>query len=242
MGKLDTLWQYHEAEMACDRLETEIKTTPARQKLNKLRAFLTEQQNSIARMEKEMEAKQSLLAKLAEQFDALEKKYELELSEFETMDNDPECTAEEMTESRKEFESMMEQLNVARRELFDTLTWLEKAETESKETWAKAGKAKKEYDALRKICEQELEDSKGKLNAAREEARRASEMVDPAFLAHYRAIKKNHAIPMAKLENNQCSGCNMSLPMVVTKRVANQDMIVECDNCGRILYILNDND
>lgn len=237
MGKLDTLWQYHEAEMACDRLETEIKTTPARQKLNKLRAFLTEQQNSIARMEKEMEAKQALLTKLSEQFDALEKKYDLELSEFETMDNDPECTAEEMAESRKEFETMVEQLNVARRELFDTLTWLEKTGKDSKETWAKAGKAKKEYDALRLICEQELEASKGKLNEARAEANKAAEAVDPEFLKRYRALKKNHAVPMAKLENNQCGGCNMSLPTVVTKKVLNQNVIVECDNCGRILYV-----
>ena len=28
----------------------------------------------------------------------------------------------------------------------------------------------------------------------------------------------------------------MSLPMVVVKRVMNSDSIVECDNCGRILY------
>jgi predicted nucleic acid-binding Zn-ribbon protein len=41
---------------------------------------------------------------------------------------------------------------------------------------------------------------------------------------------------MAKVENKQCGGCNMSLPMVVIKRVQGSDSIVECDNCGRILY------
>ena len=41
---------------------------------------------------------------------------------------------------------------------------------------------------------------------------------------------------MAKVENYQCSGCNMSLPTSTVKRVATGEGIVECENCGRILY------
>ena len=45
MNKLDALWQYQQAELEADKLENKLKSTPARQKLNKLFNFLKEQQN-----------------------------------------------------------------------------------------------------------------------------------------------------------------------------------------------------
>ena len=60
--------------------------------------------------------------------------------------------------------------------------------------------------------------------------------VDAELLERYKRIKGRYAVPMAKVENNQCSGCNMSLPTSTVKRVATGEGIVECENCGRILY------
>ena len=48
MNKLDALWEYQQAELALEKVEARIKTTPSRQKLNKLHAFLSEQQTLIA--------------------------------------------------------------------------------------------------------------------------------------------------------------------------------------------------
>ena len=42
MNKLDALWQYQQAELEADKLENKLKSTPARQKLNKLFNFLKE--------------------------------------------------------------------------------------------------------------------------------------------------------------------------------------------------------
>lgn len=52
MNKLDALWQYQQAELEADKLENKLKSTPARQKLNKLFNFLKEQQNAIAGIQK----------------------------------------------------------------------------------------------------------------------------------------------------------------------------------------------
>ena len=41
---------------------------------------------------------------------------------------------------------------------------------------------------------------------------------------------------MAKLVNGQCSGCFMSLPSATLLEIRNGERIVECDNCGRILF------
>lgn len=237
MSMLDSLWRYQEAELALERVETEIKTTPARIKLNKLRTFLTEQQGQISVMEKQIEARRAALYKLAAAFDEIEKQSELEQSEFETMAGDEECTAAEMTESRRSIEALLERVNRTRKEIYDTIVWLEKSAAEMKNTWQKAGKAKKEYDALRAACEKELNDSQPRLDAAKAHIVDMGKVVSPDLMAKYNAAKKNHAAPMAIIENGQCGGCNMSLPTSVMRRIAGGDSVVECDNCGRILYV-----
>ena len=236
MGKLDALWEYHQAERQLDALDAKLRSTPARQKLNKLHSFLSEQQAQIANLQKQMEARKGTLNRLSAQFGELEHKYELEVSEFDAMENDPDCTAAEMTESRKSLEDIMEQLSVAKRDIFDTITWIEKAK-EYKETFSKAGKAKKEYDAMRAACEKEIAAAQPEINAAKAVVEQRKAKVDPALLKRYAAVKTHHAIPMATVENAQCSGCRMSLPTVVVRKVSSGDGLVECENCGRILYV-----
>ena len=236
MNKLDALWNYQQAELAAERLERNLKSTPARQKLNKLHAFLSEQQNNIGSIQKNIEARKTLVEKLSLQVAELERKYDLELSEFEAMENDEECTAAEMTESRRSIEALISGMDSARRELFDTIAWIEKATSEYKETYSRAGKAKKEYDAARAECEAEEAKAKPELDGAKAAMNAAASNVEAALLQRYKNIKGHHMVPMSKVENNQCSGCNMSLPTATVKRVAAGVDVVECENCGRILY------
>ena len=230
MNKLDALWQYQQAELEADKLENKLKSTPARQKLNKLFNFLKEQQNAIAGIQKTLDSRQQAVDKLQAQIDELAHKYELELGEFKIMLNDDECTAEEMTESRRSVERIMKKAEAAKR------AQIEKSAAEYKETYAKAAKAKKEYDAARSECEREAAAAKPDIDKAKAAANEAAKAVDAELLERYKRIKGRYAVPMAKVENNQCSGCNMSLPTSTVKRVATGEGIVECENCGRILY------
>ncbi len=54
----------------------------------------------------------------------------------------------------------------------------------------------------------------------------------------YRQVKRNHALAVVEVVGNKCSGCNMELPAVADRRLREQEL-VECDNRGRILYLLN---
>jgi len=236
MSNLDVLWKYQQAELQLESIENEVKTTPSRVKLNKLHVFLAEQQSQIKAMEKQIDAKRTALDRLAQSFQAIEEDYRLELSEFESMEKDEECTAEEVAESKKSLEALLGQITRTRKELYDTLSWLEKVAVEAKETWTKAGKAKKEYDTIKAVCEEELQTYKPRLDEAKQRTKQIAAGIPAQLMEKYSAIKKNYAAPIAEVLNNQCGGCNMSLPMVVVKRVAASDSVVECENCGRILY------
>jgi len=236
MGKLDALWEYQQSELALDALESKLRATPARQRLNKLHGFLSDQQSQIAGIQKQMEARKAALARLSALFGELEHKYELEVSEFAAMENDPECTAAEMTESRKSLESLMDQLTGAKKDIYDTITWIEKVTKDYKSTFTKASKAKKEYDAARADCEAEITAAKDEIDAAKAVIDQRKTALDSALLKRYTSVKSHHAVPMAIVEQEQCGGCRMSLPTVVVRKVMAGAGVVECENCGRILY------
>jgi predicted nucleic acid-binding Zn-ribbon protein len=56
-------------------------------------------------------------------------------------------------------------------------------------------------------------------------------------MERYANIKQHATPPMARLVGGQCGGCYMSLPSVTLKQIQTEGRIVECDNCGRILYL-----
>lgn len=236
MGKLDALWEYQKAELEKEQLEREVLQTPSRAKFNKLHVFLTERQSAISRMQSEVAQKQAGMEKLQEQMEKLVKDIDLEQQEFEQMCKDEECTAAEITESRENHEKLLRELNALQRELSSLTSWMEKTLADYKVTRTEASKAKKEYDTLRLVCEQELKDSEEARKAADKTMADKAKAVDSQLMERYRRVKRNHTVPMAKVENKQCGGCNMGLPMVVIKRVQGSDSVVECDNCGRILY------
>ncbi len=236
MNKLETLWLYHEAVTQLDKLEASVRSTPSRVKLTKLHAFLSEQQTQLTSIQKQLEAKEATVERLSTKVSELEKACELEASEFEVIQNDEESTAAELTEARSSIEKVLKDVAETKRELFDAIAWIEKVTGEYRELGSKASRAKKEYDALKTECEKEQEDAKPAIKEAKEKAEQLKKDVDSALLEKYTFIKSRHALPIAKVANNQCSGCNMSLPTSVVKRVASGEGIVECENCGRILY------
>ncbi len=240
MRKMEALWAYQEAEVAKNTVENEIRTTPARLQLNKLHKQLKNQQAVIAKLSEDIEAYEQQLTKLTDQVGKLEARLQMESSELATMKQDDESTAEEMTELKGDIERLNREVSQGVREAKSLLGDIEKASEEYQNTARSASKAKKEYDTLRVQCEEERVARQGELDQHDKNLERLSKTVDPVLLERYQQVKLHHAVPIAKIVNSKCGGCNMSLPMVMLKKIATTDGIVECENCGRILYSPND--
>lgn len=237
MTKMSALWAYQQAEVEKTQLENEIRSTPARMQLNKLHKLLKSQQATIAKLTEDMEAYEERLKKLTERIKMLEERLDVESSELETIRGDEESTAEEMTELRGDIERLNREIGQCARETKTLLADMEKATSEYGKTRTAAGKAKREYDQLRTTCEKERDDRAGELKSHDERIVRLAKDVDPALMERYEQVKLHHAVPIAKVVSAKCGGCNMSLPMVMLKRLASTDGIIECENCGRILYM-----
>ena len=221
MNKLDALWEYQQAELALARLKREMKSSPSYQKRTKLHNFLAEQQASIEKINADMRAKDGSLATCS--------------SKLDIMENDEESTAAELTEAKKSIEKLLEEINALHKELAEMITWLNQASEAISSAYSKAGRAKKDYDAVRAVCDAEKDAFKPRLDAAEALIAEKRGEVPDELMSKYLALKKNYVNPVAKVANNQCSGCYMMLPSAVVKRVAGKTSIVECENCGRIL-------
>lgn len=236
MSKLDALWAYQEAEIQKAQVETAIRSMPSRLQFNKLHKLLKAQQATIGKLNEDMEAREAQLNKIVEYAKKLEDRVDMENSELATMQNDEESTAEEMTELRGDVERLNREIVTAIREAKALQTDIEKATEEYQKTRLIAGKAKKEYDQLRVVCEKERDDSSAEIARCDETLSALAAKVDPALLARYEKVKQHHPVPIAKVINAKCGGCNMLLPMVMLKKLALSDSVIECENCGRILY------
>ena len=75
------------------------------------------------------------------------------------------------------------------------------------------------------------------LEALKAKAAEYAKPVEAAYMERYETIKRHSVPPLAKLNGDQCTGCNMSLPSAVTRKIKAGELI-ECETCGRLLVIL----
>ena len=98
-------------------------------------------------------------------------------------------------------------------------------------------KAKKEYASLKEVYDKELAEDQKKLNVLKQERDAFANGIGETVMERYNAIKFNRPDPLAQVANGQCSGCNMEIAATYQRRLKDKENIVECENCGRMLYL-----
>ena len=236
MTKLEYLLMYQKADLKKQQLENNLRTTESRQKLNKITKLLREQQTAIQKLTEDADAQQNALSRLVSQQESLSHELELNHSEMDTLEADDQVTAEELTEFRQDVERLNRELSRLEKDVKGLLDQLEKTSADFQKARSLGGRAKKEYDRLKAVVEVEKAESAASITAATKEMETVERQVDPTFLAKYKRARVHHSMPVVPVANEKCSGCNMSLPMAVIKKLSNQENVMECENCGRILY------
>ena len=236
MTKLEYLLMYQKADLKRQQLENNLRTTESRQKLNKITKLLRDQQVTIQKLTEDADAQQNALAKLISQQEGLSHELELNHSEMETLEADDQVTAEELTEFRVDVERLNRELSRLEKEVKGLMDQLGKTSADYQKARSLGAKAKKEYDRLKAVCEVEKAESAADITIATKEMETVERQVDPTFLAKYKRARVHHNMPVVPVVNEKCSGCNMSIPMAVIKKLNSQETVLECENCGRVLY------
>ncbi|MEG2202810.1 MAG: C4-type zinc ribbon domain-containing protein [Christensenellaceae bacterium] len=242
MDILKTLWDYQTAEIELESYERSLRNTDTRKKLVHQQQVFQLNQQKLKQLEQESILLQSKISEVSSQTEALKKQMsqkETEIAEIADYDLE-DMFLQDVRELVKECEGIKGALELNKRKVVEVIHRIEKSETEIKETLVKMSNAKKAFDQLKEAHSIELEAGKADLEKLRLNVQKAAQNVDETLMQRYKAIKQHRANPIAKLNNDRCEGCNMQLPSGVLQNLKIEGNIVECENCGRILYVTED--
>ena len=240
MSKPVALLAYQDADIEKQQIESSVRSTANRQKLNKLAKFIKQQQAVLVKLNEDMESYNAAMTRLHAQHDAVLKRLDLETSEFETLKGDEECTSEEMTEFRMDIEKLHREIVRLEKEIKQLFQNLDGAVSEYQKTRQQGVKAKKEYDQVKILCQKEKDDASISMLALDKKMEELEKKVSPSLMTRYKRVRQHHSIPVVEVRDGKCSGCNMGLPSLAIRRLVGEDMILECENCGRLLYADNE--
>lgn len=234
MDQIRLLWEYQQADVEVGKMENSIKRSPNRQKLVKYRDYLVSQQNVMKRIEGEvgamadrLEALKDAISMTEDQYKALKQKVESEQA------SDAKAVQQLMSEAKRFLNNLTayeQEIKRIRKDAADR----ERLQHDVK---VRAAKAKAEFDKLKIAFDAEYKEKTVELEALKAKAAELAKPVEAAYMERYESIKRHSIPPLAKLNGDQCTGCNMSLPSAVTRKIKSGELI-ECETCGRLLVIL----
>ena len=232
MDQLEMLWEYQQADMEADRLENDIRRSPNRIKLVKSRDFLMEQQNTIKRIENEVMVMSDRIDVIRDAITRAEDQLKVLTAKLE---KDPPQSMEDARLQTNEARKLLDTLNGFEQEMKRIRKDAGDRDHQQHDVRLKAAKVKAEFDQLKASYDIEYKERMADLEKQRALASVKAKGIRPEYLEKYKNIKLHSMPPMARLLNDQCGGCNMSLPSVVLRAIKAGGTIVECETCGRML-------
>ena len=230
--QLELMWQYQQEDIKADRIANEIKRSPTRQKLEKSRDFIIEQQKQYKQIEEQVamladrkDAIRDAISRCEEQIAAITQKFEQNPPE------DEEAAHAMLVEATKYRDNIAAYEQEMRRMVKDSADYDQKQRSCRHE----AAKVKVEFDQLKITYDKEIGEKKAALDAQRAVANAKAVGIDAKLMEEYNTIKKRIMPPMARLVGNQCSGCNTAQPSALLRKIRSEGDIVECETCGRLI-------
>ena len=233
MVQLKSLWDFMQVDMAADNFEQEMRKSPNRQKLIKCRNFLMEQQANMKKIEGEIAVMQDRLEAVRDEAERLAGVLNSTLKEIS---DNPPANLEDTQRKLDAVQKLSDTLARYEKELSKMRKDADSRDHQQKDIRVRAAKAKQEYDQVKAVYDKEFKEDTAKLTKMRADIDKEAAAQDQRLLGRYRAIKQQCTPPMARLSNNQCCGCFVQLPSATLRAIKEGNDIVECDNCGRILY------
>ena len=232
MDQFEMLWQYQQADTEADRFEKEIRNSPDRVKLVKSRDYLVEQQEVIKNIENEI----SSMADRVDMIEAAVKRADEQLKAIQDrFEGNPPQNLEDTRVLLADAKRLMDTISDFEQESKRIRKDASESDQRQHDVRVKAAKVKADFDQLKVKYDAEYKRQLAELDSKRAHVLEKAKGITPEYINKYKSIKLHVVPPMAKLLNDQCGGCNMSLPSVVVRSIKSGSAIVECETCGRMI-------
>jgi len=219
--------------MQMDECKELKKNSPLRQKLVKLMNYLKEQQEQLISLNDDADKKNHIYNKIRHEFENIKR----------SLKNDEEWLNSNEAKDFKQLEQVelkliesKDKLKSKKKELEELIKDIESLSAKLNDIRIRINKGKKEYARIKQKYDEETDQIQKRCDEIKAKIDELESKMDKSLLNRYKGLKSSHITAMAVVEQNRCGGCNMSLASLVIQRVKERDTVVECENCGRILY------
>ena len=221
---------------ALQQLDLEIKVIEEKlrkypQEISRYEAELENAKTSIAEARKELEQlrknKNGTEQKLEENQLGI-KQAEKKLFEIKTY-REYEALQKEIGET-KTLNSSLEE------EVLKLMEVIENLETYISEKESELSEREKESERLIADYKAKIDDLNITHETKQSEKQKLRAVIDPEVLPIYEKIKTRNGVALAPARNEVCTGCNMKIPPQLFNEVLTLTRMIQCPNCGRILY------
>lgn len=230
--QLEQLWQYQIVDLEIDKMENVLRNSTLRKRLSKAVSCLKDSQSAIARMEGEAQ-------EITHKLEIVSRDCEQSAAEYGqiTQEDMEGMTREQLNLVRQKSGQWADIMARREREIADLCEQLKKQMKQLEEMRVQVARAKKEYPSLKEEYEKEAAKLADETAPLKEKRDAVGDGIDKDLLARYKKIKGRRPNPVAKIVSAQCAGCNMEIAQYVLSRAKTTGSVVECENCGRILFL-----
>lgn len=234
MGQLDTLWVYQQYDKEVDKRELDFKHSENLQNALKLQKYLKTMQDKLLALDKKAQKEQERFERVGNELNEVTEA----LNEGKSvLKNGQELTLNELSGMKKECAQMKSRMKKGRDTIRRSMDQTQAILKQLKEIRDGMKKAKDEYDELRAVVEEEQSACNEEIKKIKAEQKQKTKGISKDLMKKYKNIRITHPDAIALVSEDRCGGCNMTLAALVIQRVKDQADAIECENCGRILYV-----
>jgi len=234
LEQMDLLWEYQNLDILVDNCENQRKSSPLRQKLIELKNYLTDQQNLLIKLEEEIDKRNIVLNRVNHEYESCANEIK---AEREKLEAEQVKTLKQLEQMRDDALEIKERMIKKSQELSKLLAEINAVEKRLDSIRTNVSKAKKEYTGVKVKYDEELEVIQSEYAKAKLNRDNVGVNIAESLLARYVKLKDRRSTAVALIENERCGGCNMMLASVLLQSIKDRNELIECENCGRILYL-----
>lgn len=233
MEQLDLLWQYQEFDLVLDQYDQERKNHPLRHTLLKLKNYLMDQQSQLMKLDEEADRRQQQLARLQKEYELLaaqlgEEQHKVAVGAFTTL--------QQVEQLEKDGKALRDKAARKEEELKRLIREMENMAKKIEDIGHKIAKAKKEYAEVKESYDEAVKAIMAEYNKVKAQRDQFAVQLDKGLLSKYKNIRTTRTPVISTILQDRCGGCNMSMASLVIQKVKDKKRVVECENCGRILF------
>lgn len=229
---MKNILKYQEYDSMLQQLEKKVSSSQEKSVMNQMINYVKDAQNKS--MELEGQAK-----KLMEEYLSLKKEYDkniLLIKELTSKKSD-ELTTEQMDEIFNKINLVSSNLYMIERNLNIQLVNIKNILKEFETTKNGVIKARAKHKESKEKYEQLVNKVNPEIDRIKAEMQALESSVDPKLLAKYKTLKHDNIFPVfVPLNNGNCGGCRMALPMGKLDKIKTDGYII-CEQCGRVIFV-----